>query len=265
MLIMDKISTLLKENNKTQKDLMDYLGLEKSTFTAWKSGKNMSYKKYLSEIAAFFNVSLDWLTGIEYDEIDKGVQKLYPGWVKGKNYLPSPNYYPEVEDVKMIEKYHALDDHGKKIVTLVLDEEYNRVTTENAVSTTEQPNIIQLSFSGAKVSAGIGDELMDYEQWEKVSVQETADSRKADFILIVDGDSMEPQYSNDDYVMVRSQPAVDIGQIGIFDVDGKGYMKKFGGDRLISLNSKYPDIIISEDDKYKCFGLVIGKTTIICD
>lgn len=164
-----------------------------------------------------------------------------------------------------IKKYHDLDEHGKKIVTFVLDEEYNRVTKKNMVSSSEQPNIIQLSFSGAKVSAGVGDELMDYEQWEKVSVQETAESRKADFILIVDGDSMEPQYSNDDYVMVRSQPAVDIGQIGIFDVDGKGYMKKFGGDRLISLNSKYPDIVINKNTQYKCFGLVIGKTAIIAD
>lgn len=43
----------------------------------------------------------------------------------------------------------------------------------------------------------------------------TPESRKADFILRVDGDSMEPKFSNGDYLLVRKQPAVDIGQIGI--------------------------------------------------
>lgn len=61
MSTIDKISTLLKENKKTQKDLMDYLGLEKSTFTAWKAKKNTSYKQYIKEIADFFGVSTDYL------------------------------------------------------------------------------------------------------------------------------------------------------------------------------------------------------------
>lgn len=65
MSIIDKIITLLEENNRTQKELTDFLGLDKSTFSAWKNGKSQSYNKYLSKIAEFFNVSTDYLLGNE--------------------------------------------------------------------------------------------------------------------------------------------------------------------------------------------------------
>lgn len=70
MSTLDKIQALLKEQKKTQKDLMDYLGLEKSTFTTWKSpkSKNKSYKKYIKEIAEFLGVSADYLLGTEQDD-----------------------------------------------------------------------------------------------------------------------------------------------------------------------------------------------------
>lgn len=63
MCILNKISDLLKEKGKTQKDLTDYLGLTKNTFTNWKGGNNTSYKKYLPEIAEFLGVSVDYLLG----------------------------------------------------------------------------------------------------------------------------------------------------------------------------------------------------------
>lgn len=70
MLIVNKIMLLLDERGLNQKDLMDYLGLEKSTFSSWKAGKSRSYKKYIAEIAEFFGVSTDYLLGITDDPID---------------------------------------------------------------------------------------------------------------------------------------------------------------------------------------------------
>lgn len=62
---LHKISLLLKEQNKTQKDLTDFLGVKKTSFSAWKSGRNVSYMKYLPQIADFLNVSVDFLLGKE--------------------------------------------------------------------------------------------------------------------------------------------------------------------------------------------------------
>lgn len=57
--ILDRISQLL--GDREQKELTKYLGLNSVAFSEWKSGKSKSYRKYLIEIADFFNVSIDYL------------------------------------------------------------------------------------------------------------------------------------------------------------------------------------------------------------
>lgn len=61
MSTLDKILQLLKEKKQSQKDLTDYLGLSKNTFTSWKADRNQSYLKYIDKIADFFNVTTDYL------------------------------------------------------------------------------------------------------------------------------------------------------------------------------------------------------------
>ena len=52
---------------------------------------------------------------------------------------------------------------------------------------------------------------------------------------------------NGDIVLVKEQESIEIGQIGIFTIDNsKGYIKKLGDDRLISLNSDYDDILFKD-------------------
>ena len=63
MSTIDIIVLLLKQKGKTQKELTDFLGVSKNTFTDWKSGRIKSYNKYLPQIAEFFDVSVDYLTG----------------------------------------------------------------------------------------------------------------------------------------------------------------------------------------------------------
>ena len=61
MEILDKIIILLKEQNKKQKDLTDFLGITQNVFTDWKAGRIKSYTKYLPEIADFLGCSVDYL------------------------------------------------------------------------------------------------------------------------------------------------------------------------------------------------------------
>ena len=63
MCTLNKISKLLKEQKKTQKDLTDYLGLTKNTFTNWKGGTSASYLKHIGQIAEYLGVSADYLLG----------------------------------------------------------------------------------------------------------------------------------------------------------------------------------------------------------
>lgn len=235
------------------------MGLER--INDYKKIKNLTNKD-ISEITGISISSLDKITSGNNTNPKLETVKLICGALgcKLNDLLDDDNSKEEftLQEINTIKKYRTLDEYGKELVTAVIDIEYKRCTYKPEPNRDE---LIEISINYAPVSAGLGDELEDYEHWEKVSVPLTPESRKADFILRVDGDSMEPKFSNGDYLLVRKQPAVDIGQIGIFDVDGKGYVKKYGGDKLISLNPKYKDIATTDDSR--CFGLVLGTTEIV--
>ena len=122
-----------------------------------------------------------------------------------------------------------------------------------------KPQYIYLDFPDMSVSAGTGHFLDNEECNVKLKVDSTPITQNADFALKVHGDSMEPDFFNDDIVLVKKVSMVDIGDVGIFVLNDVGYIKQFGGDRLISFNGKYPDIILSEGDSLYCMGKVIGK------
>ena len=122
----------------------------------------------------------------------------------------------------------------------------------------QQEQTITITSSEYRVSAGRGVLLGD-DNLTEITVPDTPEARKADFALTICGDSMEPIYHDGDVVLVRKMPSVEIGEIGIFYVDGGGYIKKYGGDRLISLNSAYDDILLNENTEIRCFGKVIGR------
>ena len=70
---------------------------------------------------------------------------------------------------------------------------------------------------------------------------------------------MMPDYLDGDILLVRQQDAVPMGELGVFTLDGEGYFKRFGGDRLISLNPAYPDISLARFEQVSCSGQVVGK------
>lgn len=153
-----------------------------------------------------------------------------------------------------IKKYRELDIHGKKIVDIVLNEEYERCTT--VVHDKSITRHINLKISKLPASAGTGLELAE-ENYETVSVKYSDVVAQADFAVRVSGDSMEPTYYDGDILLVENVPT-QIGDIGVFVVDGDGYVKEYGGDRLVSHNEKYPDIMLKDYDYVMCSGRVIG-------
>ena len=110
------------------------------------------------------------------------------------------------------------------------------------------------------VSAGTGS-ILDGDNYEEIEVgAEVPD--EADFGLRISGDSMEPQFINGQIVWVKQQNYLEDGEIGIFFLDGSGYIKKLqdnkDGHNLISLNKAYKPIPIVEDSNFMIFGKVIG-------
>lgn len=109
------------------------------------------------------------------------------------------------------------------------------------------------------VSAGHGEWLNEGCEYDFIYLNNVPSN--ADFSLKVRGDSMSPLYCDEDIVFVRSNVIVESGQIGVFYLNGEGYLKMLRGNKLISLNDTYSEIIISEFDSFFCVGRVVGKAT----
>ena len=154
-------------------------------------------------------------------------------------------------EIALIQKYRDLDDHGKRMVDIVIKEETSRMESER------QDDVLQIPLFDLPASAGFGLPLEgDYRTI--IEAPDTPLNRKADFCIRVAGDSMEPDYSDGDIVLVKKSE-VYIGDVGIFVLDGESYIKELGKDVLISRNPKYNDIPLPDYDRIMVAGKVIGK------
>ena len=110
---------------------------------------------------AYHNDVRKWELLKRQDELDRIVSSKYPDFVKGKNYLPSGKCM-EVSDYKMLEKYHALDPHGTKIVDFVLNEEYERCVAEQVTYKDNTVTVATAARNGGKPTI----ETITQEQYE---------------------------------------------------------------------------------------------------
>ena len=85
-----------------------------------------------------------------------------------------------------------------------------------------------------------------------------------DYVLRVEGDSMEPRVLDGDVVYVRQQPDVDDGQIAVVGVDDSVTLKVVyhlpNGLQLVSLNPKYKPMIYTQSntDYLAVIGLAVA-------
>ena len=161
---------------------------------------------------------------------------------------------PTATEWGTLQKYRALDEHGKEVVDYVIDSEYKRVRLSMKKP---KPRMLKIDWFTLPASAGTGN-ILDSELAEDLLVPESAEAEQADFVISVGGDSMEPTYHDGDKVFVEKCDAVGIGEVGIFVVNGEAYIKERGNNKLISHNEKYKPIVLSENDSVYCCGRVIG-------
>ena len=68
--VFDRIDNIMKRKRKKNIDLINYLGLTRTTYDNWRRGKSESYMDHIDKISDFLNVNPNYLlTGNEkYEE-----------------------------------------------------------------------------------------------------------------------------------------------------------------------------------------------------
>lgn len=162
-----------------------------------------------------------------------------------------------------IKKYRSLDPYGQETVNIVLEREASRAATlskkDSRIKELEAVNALPpaprriYTYLHKIAAAGVGFYFDDI----PTDTIEAPYRENADFIVGVNGDSMEPTYSNGDLVYVEKCQIVEPGEIGIFMVNSECFIKEAGHDELISHNKKYKPIPGTEH--IICVGRVLGK------
>lgn len=250
---MSSMGRRIKESREAkgiyQAQLAEMIGVKSSgVISNWEKDINKPDADKIVRLCQALEISASYLLDY-YGGNDKN-EAITSGVVKRKNAAPKTDTAENIA-----KRYRKLDDHGKLVVCAVVSEEERRMQALQKPA--PEDNVIHVHWNDQPASAGEGFDLSD-EHMHQWTVRYNELTRKADFCLDVQGHSMEPKFHDGDTVLVRQQPSVDIGEIGLFIMDGKGYIKKQGSDRLISLNPNYDDVWPNEFSNFRCVGKVLG-------
>ncbi len=256
---IERIKQLKSEKKITNDQLADMTGIPLGTLSKILAGISDSPKLVnIVAIAQALDCSLDYL-------------------ISG-NPENTNNYTLSSQEIRMVESFRQLDSHGKEITLLILEKEKERVLggEESVAVRPERARVLtppsmrapSVSASGLgkrvirmydmPVSAGPGIDLSDVMETE-LRIPDNAKTQDADYALRISGNSMEPKFHDGDILLVQNCESVEVGELGIFVLDGEGYFKKFDGDRLLSLNPIYAPIPLRDFSEIQCVGKVIGK------
>lgn len=249
MEIGSRIRFLRLSEGLTQKRLGESLGVSDISVRSWESGAKKPSVSALADMANLFNVSADYILGINGDGCSE--------------------CNINIDEEGLLINYRALDSYGKDVVKSVCAIEADRVKhiTDQRSQDTNKIRYIPkfLSPSAAGKSAPI-----DNSDFNLIPVDKNT-PKNADFAVIIQGDSMSPYIHDGDTVFIQKTEDISIGDIGIFCVDGvmycKHYYKSKSGDLiLVSANPEYKDtnVKVSKESssEVRCYGKVLLNRSI---
>ena len=238
-MIGNKIRELRKKHNLTLDELANNLNnrypetmnFNKGKISKWENDKEEPRLSSVKILADYFDVPLDYFNGNEveilpiYNKLEKPRQEKVLSYAKDQL-----EEQESANNISMFDKYQD-------------DEDYITDYVEGLVA------------------AGHGTFQEDNLHME-VKLRTEDVPEEYDTIAKVAGDSMEPLIEDNDLLFIKVTSQVDINSIGIFQVNGKNFVKKLKRDYdgswyLQSLNSGYEEIHLSENDDIRTIGEVV--------
>ena len=240
-MIGNKIKELRKSHNLTLEELADILNKEypntinfnKGKISKWENDREEPRLSSVKILADYFDVPLDYFNGIDIDQAE------------------------------ILTIFNQLDEDRQANVvdyaTVLLNEQVSMKPTTVLEKYKDDDYIID--YVEGLVAAGHGTFQEDNLHMEvKLRAEDVPESY--DTIAKVAGDSMEPLIEDNDLLFIRVASQIDINSIGIFQINGKNFVKKLKRDYdgswyLQSLNNSYEEIHLTENDDIRTIGEVV--------
>lgn len=181
------------------------------------------------------------------------------------------DYYLRKSGETQIQLAHAINATKSAVSSWVNGDRFPRVEALNAIC--EHFGITSEELLGLKPSVQIpvlgrvhagqttyaNEEILDYVDMNPAQI-----SQENHFGLYVQGDSMLPELHNGDLVIVRQQPSLDDGDIGVFSIGDsetsiKQYQKLKRHIVLAALNEEYDSWMYSFQEFDELPVLILGK------
>lgn len=245
MTFLEKLEALLAREHLNRRTLSLKTGIPYTTIDNWYKRSYEGLKlSTAGKLASFFGTTTDYFLREELTD---------------PNYGKAAGFQVDFPETRLLQKYRTLDAYGKNAVDAVLDAEYDRMT--HISQREERGWVTYIHLYDLAVSAGTGEPQGDSTYTTKLEIPTQRVPENADFCLRVNGNSMEPAYRDGDIVFVQRVENGSLleGEVGIFSLNGDGYIKQLGHRELLSFNPQYPPIAIGPYDRLECQGRVLGK------
>ncbi len=241
----ERLTQLRKENGyATRNEFADKLGIPSTTLRNYETDAREPGHTFLKQISEFFNVSVDYLLCLTDEKEVLNTFRL------------------RLSEQEIIKNYRSLDSFGQETVNMILDRELKRMETMNISATDKADSKIIhptrfMAYYQKLASAGTGEYIFDDVPIDTIEVPLDKISKNADFVIGVNGNSMEPTFCDGDKVFVERCQIIEIGEIGVFMVNNECLIKEAGENGLISHNKDYK--LIPGTEEIQCVGKVLGK------
>lgn len=235
--LIDMLKKGRSKSGYTQAQVAEMLGIKGNTLSGYETGASEPDIDTYLQLCKIYD--LDYVSILE----------------KAYNLKPMDEIALSIDEQDHIKKYRSLDPLDKKAVDGLLDTLSHRQEQAKEFIEFEPPML--LPYYGHIASAGTGQFVFDDIPPEMIEVENNHINMQANFAVGVNGDSMEPTYSDGDVLLIKKQPSVNVGEIGIFMINGEAFVKEFAGSTLKSHNDKFDDIPVT--DQTICLGKVLGK------
>ena len=246
------LKDLRHESGLTQEALGQQIGVSTVAIRSWERSARSPGAEHLISLSRVFDVSVDSMLGIhasnEADDLFKRERSL-------------------------LLRYRTLDEYGKRAVDGVCDIEYERMSAQKASLEHNEkvvrfdPRQNRIPYFSIPSAAGFSAPLDD-DHFKLITVDEYVPP-ETDYAINIQGNSMFPYIHDGEMVFVKKQEELNIGDVGIFCVDGALYCKQYyrtedGTVMLVSANPALKDtnIVLTPESGSSlsvCGKVLLGK------